>query len=253
MNNHMYEHAATQANLDALRARGVTVLEPGVGALGSKHEWGVGPAAPSPPSCSPPSRRVVPRRAAAAAGTGCGSLVTAGGTREPIDAVRYVGNRSLGPDGLRAGRGGRRAAAPTSPSSPPTSRCRATRASRYVDVETAAELHAACEREFARLRRPADGRRRRRLPPGAAPRDGKLKKDGRDELDAGARARRPTSSAASPPRAAPGQMLVGFAAEHGEGAIELRPRQARAQGPRRRRRQRHLARRHRLRRRPTTR
>src|SRR5437763_5752157 len=40
MNNHMYENAATQANLAALRARGVAVLEPEVGALGSKGEWG---------------------------------------------------------------------------------------------------------------------------------------------------------------------------------------------------------------------
>src|ERR671925_1494388 len=42
MNNHMYEHAAVQANLATLRERGVTVLDPGVGALGSKGEWGVG-------------------------------------------------------------------------------------------------------------------------------------------------------------------------------------------------------------------
>src|SRR3954453_3154003 len=42
MNNHMYEHPATQANLATLRERGVTVLDPGTGALGSKHEWGVG-------------------------------------------------------------------------------------------------------------------------------------------------------------------------------------------------------------------
>src|SRR5436190_2591045 len=42
MNNAMYEHPATQANLALLRARGVTVLDPGVGALGSKGEWGVG-------------------------------------------------------------------------------------------------------------------------------------------------------------------------------------------------------------------
>src|SRR5437763_7839479 len=42
MNNAMYENAATQANLEKLRARGITVLDPGVGALGSKHEWGVG-------------------------------------------------------------------------------------------------------------------------------------------------------------------------------------------------------------------
>src|SRR5919204_170148 len=42
MNNHMYEHPATQANLAALRARGVHVLDPGIGALGSKGEWGIG-------------------------------------------------------------------------------------------------------------------------------------------------------------------------------------------------------------------
>src|SRR3954465_10483058 len=42
MNNHMYEHPAVQANLAALRERGVTVVDPGTGALGSKGEWGVG-------------------------------------------------------------------------------------------------------------------------------------------------------------------------------------------------------------------
>ncbi|MBA3329026.1 MAG: bifunctional phosphopantothenoylcysteine decarboxylase/phosphopantothenate--cysteine ligase CoaBC, partial [Solirubrobacterales bacterium] len=40
MNNHMYEHPATQANLATLRSRGLTVLEPGTGRLGSEHEWG---------------------------------------------------------------------------------------------------------------------------------------------------------------------------------------------------------------------
>src|SRR5947199_277730 len=42
MNNAMYEHPATRANLATLRDRGVAVLEPEVGALGSKGEWGVG-------------------------------------------------------------------------------------------------------------------------------------------------------------------------------------------------------------------
>src|SRR5215210_6746394 len=42
MNNHMYEHPATQANLATLRGRGVTVLDPGVGALASKGEHGAG-------------------------------------------------------------------------------------------------------------------------------------------------------------------------------------------------------------------
>src|SRR3954469_11488142 len=42
MNDRMWSHAATQANVATLRARGVTVLEPGVGRLGSPGEWGAG-------------------------------------------------------------------------------------------------------------------------------------------------------------------------------------------------------------------
>src|ERR671932_2118052 len=60
MNDAMYEHAATRANLDTLRARGVTVLDPGVGALGSKHEWGVGRLA-EPPDLLRAVERALPR------------------------------------------------------------------------------------------------------------------------------------------------------------------------------------------------
>src|SRR4051795_10019168 len=42
MNHHMWEHAATRANVETLRARGITVLEPGAGRLASKGEWGSG-------------------------------------------------------------------------------------------------------------------------------------------------------------------------------------------------------------------
>ena len=48
MNDAMYEHAATQANLATLRRRGALVLEPGTGALGSPGEWGIG-RLPEPP------------------------------------------------------------------------------------------------------------------------------------------------------------------------------------------------------------
>ena len=48
MNNAMYEHPATQANLATLRERGAIVLEPGTGALGSPGEWGIG-RLPEPP------------------------------------------------------------------------------------------------------------------------------------------------------------------------------------------------------------
>src|SRR4051794_5992452 len=93
MNNHMYDHPATQANLETLRARGISVLAPGVGALGSKHEWGVGRLA-EPAELLAAFEAVVP--AGERPWDGLRVLVTAGGTREAIDSVRYVGNRSSG-------------------------------------------------------------------------------------------------------------------------------------------------------------
>src|SRR5436305_5243166 len=86
MNDAMYEHAATCANLETLRARGVTVLEPEVGALGSKGEWGVGRLR-GPPELLAAIEAVVPSGAPRSM-DGLRVLVTAGGTREPIDWVR---------------------------------------------------------------------------------------------------------------------------------------------------------------------
>src|SRR3954462_10829493 len=77
MNNAMYEHVATQANLALLRERGVTVLDPGVGALGSKGEWGVGRLA-EPADLLAAVEAVVP--AGPRARGGVEVLVPAGGT-----------------------------------------------------------------------------------------------------------------------------------------------------------------------------
>ena len=70
------------------------MLEPGTGALGSPGEWGVG-RLPEPAELL----AAVEARLGATHGgdlDGLRVLVTAGGTREPIDAVRFVGNRSSG-------------------------------------------------------------------------------------------------------------------------------------------------------------
>src|SRR4051794_7627726 len=96
MNDAMWAHPATQDNVARVRARGATVLEPGTGALGSIGEHGTG-RLPEPPELL--------AAVETAAGTrrdldGLEVLITAGGTREPIDAVRYVGNRSSGRMGL---------------------------------------------------------------------------------------------------------------------------------------------------------
>jgi phosphopantothenoylcysteine decarboxylase / phosphopantothenate---cysteine ligase len=217
MNNRMYLHPATQANLELLSSRGVTVIAPGEGELASHGEHGVGRLAepaellaacesllgaggPDRPDASWLGRRV---------------LVTAGGTREPIDSVRYIGNRSSGRMGfalaaeaLRRGAGVTLVAANVALEPPP--------GAKLHPVETAAELKAACEESFASsdvllmAAAVADFRPR-------AAADTKLKKDlGPPSVEL-----EPTEDVLSAlaARRRPGQVLVGFAAEHGDGAV----------------------------------
>lgn len=91
MHTEMWQHAATQANVETLRSRGVRIVGPAVGAL-SSGDFGVG-------------RMVEPQEIVAAALETLGRsqdladrrvVVTAGGTQEPIDPVRYISNRSSG-------------------------------------------------------------------------------------------------------------------------------------------------------------
>ena len=214
MNNAMYEHAATQANLDTLRSRGITVLDPGVGALGSKHEWGVGRLAE-------PADLLAAVEAAVPAGSrpwdGLKVLVTAGGTREAIDSVRYVGNRSSGRMGFAlaeeaAARGAAVTVVAANVGLPRHPRVR------YVDVVSAQDMLAACEQEFAvadvlfMAAAVADFR-----PAQAAAT--KLKKEGRDGLELALEPTPDVLSGLAAQRRS-GQLLVGFAAEHGEGAVE---------------------------------
>src|SRR5918994_219812 len=143
MNAAMYEHPATQANLARLRARGVTVLEPGTGALASLGEYGTG-RLPEPPEL------LAAFEAALRAGReldGLNVLVTAGGTREPIDSVRFVGNRSSGRMGFALAEEAARRGADVTVIAANVSLPRRTGIG-YVDVETAAELKAACEAEL---------------------------------------------------------------------------------------------------------
>ena len=95
MNPRMWSHAATQANVVLLRSRGVHVVGPDEGEV-AEGEWGTG-------------RMAEPEEIYARARTLLGEsdtlsgrrvLVTAGGTREPLDAVRFLGNRSSGRMGV---------------------------------------------------------------------------------------------------------------------------------------------------------
>ena len=218
MNNHMYEHAATRANLELLAARGVTVIEPGEGELASHGEHGVGRLAePVQLIAACEALLAGPRSGRSEPGPlfGLRVLVTAGGTREPIDTVRFIGNRSSGRMGFalaeQAARRGAQVtvvAANVALAPPP--------AATVIAVESAAELGAACQREFDRCdvllmaAAVADFRPRE-------PARTKLKKDrGVPELEL-----EPTEDivASLAARRRPDQVLVGFAAEHGDRAV----------------------------------
>jgi len=241
MNNRMYLNPATQANLRILEERGVTVIPPGTGELASHGEQGVGRLAEpeellarctalleaSGPRSAPSGRQPAasgqqPAASGGSAGTsatwrGRRVLVTAGGTQEPIDSVRYIGNHSSGRMGYAlAAEALSRGAEVTLVSA--NVRLEPPPGASVILVKTAAELADACARAFPAsdvllmAAAVADFRP-------AAPAAHKLKKTSteaptrielestEDVLTALAAQRRPA------------QLLVGFAAEHGEGAL----------------------------------
>ena len=91
MNVNMWNHPATQANLEILRERGVRVVEPGTGDLACGMV-GAGRMA-EPAAIADAVLSVLSRRNDLAGET---VLITAGGTREAVDPVRFIGNRSSG-------------------------------------------------------------------------------------------------------------------------------------------------------------
>src|SRR5690606_37716442 len=88
MHTEMWEHAAVQANVAVLRSRGVHVVEPETGRLAG-GDVGAGRLA-DPATIVEAAAAVLAGRAASGDLAGLKVLVTAGGTREPIDPVRYI-------------------------------------------------------------------------------------------------------------------------------------------------------------------
>jgi phosphopantothenoylcysteine decarboxylase/phosphopantothenate--cysteine ligase len=136
MHTEMWEHPAVQANLDTLRRRGVHVLAPEEGRLAG-GDAGAG-RLPEPATIAATALALLaPGRAL----TGRTVLVTAGGTREAIDPVRYIGNRSSGKMGHAladaAARRGARVVLVTTASRP------VAVGVDVVRVESAEELHDA--------------------------------------------------------------------------------------------------------------
>src|SRR3954451_22835152 len=99
MNSAMYENPATQANLALLRERGAVIVDPGVGPLASRGEFGVGRLA-EPAEILAVVESLLGPAYAPKSMDGRRVLITAGGTREAIVSVRYVGNRSSGRMGV---------------------------------------------------------------------------------------------------------------------------------------------------------
>ena len=102
MHTEMWEHAATQANVATLRARGVVVLDPAVGRLTGADS---GPGRlPEPADIYAAAMLLLNRGALPLDLAGRHVLVSAGGTREPLDPVRFLGNRSSGKQGYALAR-----------------------------------------------------------------------------------------------------------------------------------------------------
>ncbi len=217
MNNRMYEHPAVQANLETLRARGVSVVEPERGRLASEGEEGVG-RLPDPARLLEVCETILAGGGAPTSSwRGLRVLVTAGGTREPIDSVRFIGNGSSGHMGLALAQAAHARGAEVTVVAANVSLPRPAGVA-WREVSTAAELAEACEQAFPvcdvllMVAAVADFRP-------VEPANGKLKKADRERLRLELEATPDVLRALAARRQA-GQTLVGFAAEHGAGAID---------------------------------
>jgi phosphopantothenoylcysteine decarboxylase/phosphopantothenate--cysteine ligase len=143
MNVNMWEHPATRRNMETLRERGVYAVGPEVGELACGWE-GAGRMS-SPEAIAAQAALVLGSRDLA----GEVVLVSAGGTREPIDSVRYLGNRSSGKMGFAIAAEAALRGADVVLVAGPTPL--ATPAGvRRVDVQTALEMRDAVFAEFDR-------------------------------------------------------------------------------------------------------
>jgi phosphopantothenoylcysteine decarboxylase / phosphopantothenate---cysteine ligase len=207
MHTEMWQHPATRANLELLERRGVRVVPPAVGPLTS-GDVGPGRLAELEDLVAGVAAALAPGRGLA----GVRLLVSMGGTREPLDPVRYLGNRSSGRMGAaivaEALRRGAEVTAVVAAAvvDPPAG-------ARLVRVETAQQLYDAVLAEapaqdvIVMAAAVADFRPKR-------PSEGKLKKEqGVPELVLEAT---PDTLAELGRRRRPGQVLVGFAAETGD-------------------------------------
>ena len=213
MNNHMYANAATQENLETLRRRGIAIIDPETGDLASHGEYGIGRLAEPSTLIERLERALTPQTL-----TGLKVLVSAGGTREPIDSVRFIGNSSSGRMGVELASAAARRGAQVTLVAANVSLPIPTGNITVIPVRTAAELQGACNAQFddtdilLMAAAVADFRP-------ANPASIKLKKTAADAPTSIALEQTDDVLSGLADRRRPGQILVGFAAEHGAGAV----------------------------------
>jgi phosphopantothenoylcysteine decarboxylase/phosphopantothenate--cysteine ligase len=206
MNPRMWAHSATRANVASLRERGVVLIGPDEGEL-AEGEWGVGRMS-EPDEIFARVEAVLARREQLA---GKHVLVSAGGTREPLDAVRFVGNRSSGRMGVALAeearlRGAEVTLVAANLAVPPPRKVELVQASTAADLER--EVLARADADVVVMAaavadyRPADQSTAKR-PKNDQQWTVTLEPTGDVLAQLGARRRN-------------GQVLIGFAADHGE-------------------------------------
>jgi len=207
MNDRMYVDAATQANLQTLRERRIDVIEPEEGDLASRGEFGRG-RLPDPARLLARVEAVLP--AGERPWDGLRVLVTAGGTREPIDPVRFLGNRSSGRMGIALAAAAARRGADVTLVAANVALLEPAGV-RRIDVESATQLAEVARAEFSATHvllmaaAPADFR-------AAEIAEGKLKRQ--DGLDLHLEPTEDILAGLAAERTAE-QTIVAFAAEHG--------------------------------------
>ncbi|MFJ9029852.1 bifunctional phosphopantothenoylcysteine decarboxylase/phosphopantothenate--cysteine ligase CoaBC [Streptomyces sp. NPDC102274] len=214
MHTEMWEHPATQENVATLRRRGAVVIEPAVGRL-TGVDTGKG-RLPDPEEIFEVCRRVLARGVSAPGSVpdlaGHHVVVSAGGTREPLDPVRYLGNRSSGKQGYAlartaVARGARVTLIEANTGFPDPAGVDVVHVGTAVQLREAV-LKAAAEADAVVMAAAvADFRP-------ASYAEGKIKKKDGEEPAPVALVRNPDILAEiSAERARPGQVIVGFAAE----------------------------------------
>ena len=213
MHTEMWEHPATAANVATLRARGSVVIEPAEGRLTGK-DTGKG-RLPDPDEIFELASQVLVRGAVAPDLAGRHVVVSAGGTREHLDPVRFLGNRSSGLQGYAlaraaAARGASVTLVSANVSLPDPAGVKVTHVGTTAELHDAVVEAAAAADAVVMAAAPADFR------PVAA-REHKIKKTADGSAPTLELVQNPDILATiSHDRARPGQVVVGFAAETGD-------------------------------------